>query len=412
MTARPAPSPTAVRPRRLADRVLTTPLSYLGAAALCTRRELSGPGLEQLRTFIVGAPDWERLVRLALGHRVTPQVGVALATHCADIVPEEILSAFQARLDAIAERNRGQLEELLRILSALSAEGIETLVFKGAPLALQAYGDLSLREFRDNDLLVHEVDNEASIAVIRSLGYETPLPERESTRRAFLKNGGQVEMRSTDGFIAEPHWAFSFYNLALCIDYEAIFARAHALELGGTTIQVLSPEDRLLLQCLHGCKEQWLNLRQVCDVGACLAAEDLDWDAVRGRAVDWGCDRMLNIGLLLADELLASTLPSSELSRAQQDRTAAKLCREVLDKFEGTQGWTVPEHRFQRFRFLMRERWRDRWRYSWRTLLRPDNRHLRLIELPRPLFPLYYLIKPAWDYLLLPLRERLQQRGG
>jgi hypothetical protein len=49
-------------------------------------------------------------------------------------------------------------QQLLQTLELLRESGIQTVPFKGPALAVQAYGDLSLRQYDDLDLLIHEAD--------------------------------------------------------------------------------------------------------------------------------------------------------------------------------------------------------------------------------------------------------------
>jgi hypothetical protein len=55
----------------------------------------------------------------------------------------------------------------------------------------------------------------------------------------------------------------------------------------------------------------------------------------------------------------------------------------------------------------MRERRRDRIAYVLRTVFTPTIEHVTLLPLPRSLRFLYYPLKLALDYVVLPLRRRL-----
>ena len=60
----------------------------------------------------------------------------------------------------------------LRDIAALSRQGVEAIPFKGPVLALQAYGDLGLRVFRDLDFLVRDDAVGTTIVALGGFGYD------------------------------------------------------------------------------------------------------------------------------------------------------------------------------------------------------------------------------------------------
>ena len=74
-------------------------------------------------------------------------------------------------MDETSRANSALFEELARLVDALAKHGIDAIPFKGPLLAIQAFGDLGLREFRDLDFLVRDEDLAKTIATLHSLGY-------------------------------------------------------------------------------------------------------------------------------------------------------------------------------------------------------------------------------------------------
>ena len=61
--------------------------------------------------------------------------------------------------------------ELLRLLAEFRNSGIPVAAFKGVVLAESLYGDLSLREFCDLDLIVHAEDMFKAEDILAACGY-------------------------------------------------------------------------------------------------------------------------------------------------------------------------------------------------------------------------------------------------
>ena len=122
--------------------------------------------------------DWMVFARKAIDHGLACLAGQSLTRAAPDLVPDDILDAFSVNLQRTRERNHALFNELIRVLEALSGNDIEAIPLKGPLLAIQAYGDLGLRVFRDLDFLVHDCDLKPTMTVLRSLGYERePNPE-------------------------------------------------------------------------------------------------------------------------------------------------------------------------------------------------------------------------------------------
>ena len=119
----------------------------------------------------VDADGWTVVSRLAVRHGLLGLVVRSLDwAHQQTGVPIPILERMTAW-------RQGQLLQMLfyrnsarQVAEALAAGGIRFVIFKGMALVEQVYGDLSLRGFRDCDILVDRDRLEAAYAILRNLG--------------------------------------------------------------------------------------------------------------------------------------------------------------------------------------------------------------------------------------------------
>ena len=112
-------------------------------------------GDERIREILEGPLDWKRLLQLAGHHAVIPQLYQRLSA--SNVIPQA-LPLLQQHYEANARQTLWLTRELLRILSHLQRNSIETLPYKGPVLAEILYGNVALRQFSDLDLLIHEAD--------------------------------------------------------------------------------------------------------------------------------------------------------------------------------------------------------------------------------------------------------------
>jgi SAM-dependent methyltransferase len=398
----------------------TAPLAAPGPEAelllRCARARPRPEARRRIGELLSGPCDWERLVRLALHHKVTPLLYRALARR--PEVPAEVRAALRLHQAQHARHALAVLVELLELLASLEREAIPAIPFKGPALAELAYGSLAARLTGDLDLLVRPEHLGRVTAALEARGYVEQtryrtglaLDAREDDwyRRAQAE---YVYLRPRDGMVVEPHWALAPRPLAVELDMEGIWRRARAFPLAGREVLGLALEDLVLALSIHGSKHEWTELRWICDVAQLAARHPrIDWSAALARAERQGCARMLRLGLALADRVLEEPLPEPARSAVLGDRTALALAAQVAERLFRV-GYGAPSvFRVSRFRLRMRERTRDRLACLARTFATPQIAHVRLLRFPPALRPLYAVATPAIDYVALPLRRLLAPR--
>ena len=181
--------------------------------------------------------DWTLFVRKALEHGLAGLSGHTLARVAPDMVPGDILSAFGVIIVQAHQSNQLLFDELCRLSDGLASSGIEAIPLKGPVLAIQAYGDLGLRSFRDLDFLVRDFDLAASIATLHKLGYERR--DRLTAAQFDLIHklqGQEILFRKSVGTALEPHTRLTPNKMALDVDYAALWNRARKANLNGRTL--------------------------------------------------------------------------------------------------------------------------------------------------------------------------------
>jgi hypothetical protein len=134
---------------------------------------------------------------------------------------------------------------------------------------------------------------------------------------------------------------------------EDLFQRRIHVSVDAHEVPTLSAEDELVMICVHGAKDLWARLLWVADVAALVGTQQgLDWKRTQQIAREVKAQRMLQLGLRLAVDLLRQSLPEKIASRVQGDSVAEKLAAQVT-------GWlpaagSVPPTIFERAMFRMR----------------------------------------------------------
>ncbi len=267
--------------------------------------------------------DWDYLLRMAFQHSVVPLLYKNLLPAYTGLLPKPFADELRAYFHGNALRNMVLTRELLALVDGLEALGVPALPFKGPALAVTAYGDLSLRQFGDLDLLVRKKDLGRAEAFFFSRGYRSREPQTGNKLlkrvRVFLR-GYHLKLEKGDGqVLLEPHWHVEGRHLGFRFDIEGLWARLQRVSLGGREVNAVPPEDLLLVLCAHGSRHLWRRLSWMADVAELVRRTELDWDYVLREAEKTRSRRMLFLGVSLAQGVLGAALPPDVSAQAQAD---------------------------------------------------------------------------------------------
>jgi hypothetical protein len=372
----------------------------------CARLDLAPEDRVRILQMLDAGVDWALAIAIADGNGVVPLVARHLLALPDGVLPKALLVELLGRHESAARRKRAMAGELLQILDLFDANGIEAIPYKGPSLAESVYGDVALREFGDLDILLRPRDVLRAKALLQARGYGPEYPLEPAVEAAFLRSSAQYHlvMVHEERGMVELHWKTDPDFQVERIDDERWWSGLRRSPLGEGTVRCFSPEESLLILCIHGSKHYWNALGWLVDVAEWLRQHPrMDWGWIEQAAQGLGCTRRVELGLALAQRLLGAPLPQPVRLRiageASLDPLVERIEAALFDpRFEGLGP-------FEAMRFNMRlyERNRDRLRYCVNTILAPSLIEWTRWPLPRALFFLYppmRLMRLSRKYLL------------
>jgi hypothetical protein len=364
--------------------------------------ELAPERVGRIANWNLSAVNWSEFLRLADHHGVLPLAARNLSEHARGL-PPEIEQALRTAYEANLRRSLWFSAELSRIMQHFEGAQLRAVPYKGPVLAQALYGDLGLRSFSDLDFLVCPADFERAKQSLAEIGYRPAMEVPPSVERLWLRTGYE---RSFDGaagkYLVELQWALlpHFYGVDLNsndLGVEDLLARAGRTVVGGYEVPCLSPEDSLLVLCLHAAKHLWMRLIWLADIAETLRSysgtQTIDYSLVFSRARAMGVGRILGISFWLVKNVLHAELPEAAEEMVASDprvpalgsEFAGRLARGAVYDFESTE--------YFRLILKLRERPGDRWRYLWRLVWTPSVGDVQAVELPEAFFPLYRVVR-------------------
>ena len=262
---------------------------------------------------------WPRVAQCALQSGTAALLYARLAQ--ADLLralPPQTAQALQRAYLETAAHNLRLWHWLRRVLQALAAADIPTVLLKGAHLAWFVYPNPGWRPMGDLDLLVHPADLGRLKDVLAALGIH-PLPDYYQQVEQPIRH---VSYATSRGVLFEFHTTLLNPSWPVRFDGAALWAAARVVERDGIAVKVLAPEHLLLHLFAHLFAHRSLgSLLGICDIAEVIHhyGAALDWQALVQQSVDWGLERCAGLALQVANALLAVPVPPEVLARLHPD---------------------------------------------------------------------------------------------
>jgi hypothetical protein len=379
-----------------------TPVPPLEWEILLEAVRADGLRKEYFHTLLERGPDWAVLREAAVRHAVLPLVYIRLKEAAGDLVPAEEMARFREFYAANARRNLRLAQKMLRALAILSGRGIEAVPLKGPVLASESYGDLSLRQMIDVDILVRRQDFGRVYGSLEQAGYLPEFP-LSGKRLSWQMRGVKHLAFSDRDDVLEIHWSLSESFFSFSYDGEECWPRLRTARLLEREVRAFSPEDELLILCIHGAKHCWARLGWIVDVARFLKSRSaLDWSVIAERAEGTGARRIVALGLRLAEEVGGAVLVPEAEKLSRPDVVARSLSDYVKDRLPS---YVEEPGLWESATFFLRsrERLRDRLFFILNRTFTPQRGDFTGIDLPAFLYPFYYVVRPfrlAYDRCL------------
>ncbi len=193
--------------------------------------------------------SWTTIIEEAIAQRLAALLFRRL-NHSNDqhLVPSHLLQLLTQQMVQQTAWNLLLTNELEHILTACQTRGITCIPIRGPVFAAQLYGDCSMRQMDDLDLLVHREDLSAIRDMFDQFGYL-----RHEQQPGFLEafSYSLEFIHPQHGLIVEPHWTLAYPPFVAATDMAPVWARTVKQQWMNRETWALGQEDLLLHLCLH-----------------------------------------------------------------------------------------------------------------------------------------------------------------
>lgn len=255
----------------------------------CLKNFLADGSKEGIESLITPDLNWDEFLRSAYWHGVEPILYYELKNAVENsAIPKDVIYSLKNSFYKTSAFNTAMYIDLAAISGEFTKKGIDFIAFKGVALAKTVYSNLGFRKMIDIDILIKKEDLIHAESILKALGYifrgnRAPEWYRENYYHMLYANPKK-------GTLVELHWhvASNSYPSKIALTghdiIDSLWKRAQWIEIDGTVMKVLCPEDSVFILCLHFLKHRFQSpnggyrgvftsrnaLIQLCDIGLVL----------------------------------------------------------------------------------------------------------------------------------------------
>ena len=293
---------------------------------------------------ITAAARWPRLIELAVGWRVVPQVYEALRRCGADDDFDAVLRArFVGYVLANAQRTASMVRTCASVQDLLTQAGVVSVAIKGIAMIATIYGSASRRMVADVDLVIEGDRLAQARAALEGAGFADVSPPFESHVAAIgssrvLHNYARTFVR--DGIEIDLHWQFGPRPPA-ALGARRIVERSVVASAERVHVRASGPIETALVAVHHALRSSFPatgTLKDAADLAAWWQRfGDARGDALIAAARENGlASSLLALGRVIAHRnagaAIARGVTAMETSLSQAERREAERLRAFVER--------------------------------------------------------------------------------
>ncbi len=355
------------------------------------RRVLDAHERNSLQVLLESPIDWDYLITTAHQHALLP----LLHKHAnSDRIPGHVRSTLKRESVMNAQTVLFLTGKALEVQKLLNAHSIENALFKGPLLSELAYGELSLRQAGDIDLLIHREEFKRTKELLVSLGYQMHPQLTPAQQASHLAFHCEIQFVRDDWFtVVDLHWGLSPRSFVFGLTEDEVMSRLQTVSFAGAEIKTFSTEDLILYQAMHGAKHLWRRLEWIASLAELVRnLEEFSWLEVVDRAIKARATRILALGLRLAENL-GLELPAHVMKILDGEDQMKKFANKIWNEMFSARTW-ADSTETNIFNMKIMDRRRDALASMLRAIFVPTLSDWEALSLPTAMHPLYYAIRP------------------
>ena len=304
----------------------------------CCQAEHSREEIEQITSYLNGQhTPIHKLADISHQHGILPLIykilkDISSANQSSGQLSTEILPLFKERYLTVTRQNMLLTTELVKVMKRLKENGIDALVFKGPVLSQAAYGDITLRQYGDLDILIPIDKLQDATKDIMACGYDLygsidllQVPEWiEATKDMTF-------MHAQKRTVIEMHW--KLFQSSFAKSSINLWEHTTTVSINNMPFTTLNNEVLLAYLAIHGSRHLWERIEWIVDLDRLVRNNRIDWEEILRIAAKFNGKKMLLLGLYLSKLFFQTPLPLF-IQKQTEAQNITSLAQEIMPLIE------------------------------------------------------------------------------
>lgn len=336
------------------------------------------------------ALNWDYLFATASSQGLLPLLHKHLSS-----APSHFLARLKRESVANTQTTLHLIGKQLRLYKLFDENKIPIALFKGPLLSQMAYGDMSLRQAGDIDVLINRRNFHQARLLFESLGYQMTPNLTPAQLESHLNFHCEIQFMRDDWFtVVDLHWDLAPRSFVFKLNAEEVMSRLQSVSLAGTEVKTFADEDLILYLAMHGAKHLWRRLEWItCLAESIRASPTLNWDLLIDRANNARASRILALGTRLVEKFSDVTIPANVFGTIDSEQAMQRMADDIRNHIFETFG-AADSTETNLYNLRVMDRKRDALVSALRSIFVPTLTDWQALALPASLHSLYYAYRP------------------
>ncbi len=192
---------------------------------------------------------WDQVANVLAAHRLAGTALRICRGFPTNISAESITQLRNASFRSISA-TAGSRTASVEAIASLAAANVPSVILKGPGIA-EHYPHPAERPYCDLDVFVRKEDFKSAMVILAADGYSEGVASRQPWQALQWATREAVNLRSPSGGSIDLHHTIPPWLWGRPIRFADIYRRSVARTFSGFDVRVASPEDNLVIACLH-----------------------------------------------------------------------------------------------------------------------------------------------------------------
>jgi len=339
--------------------------------------------------------DWKLFTQLLIHHRLYPLIYPKLKDYDQGLLPPHILQFISYKYKLNTFEMLKLCAEMTEIDVLFGKNKIKTFFLKGPVLALELYGDISLRTSGDLDILVSIDQLEAVNDLLNKVGYTKDEYFSTTLDDWKWRHHHLTYYHSDKGIKLEVHWRLN-PGPSKEPSFRELWDRRSVVNFSGQNIHLLGKEDLFLFLVTHGARHGWSRLRWLVDIHK-LINKEMNWKSLINILKKYDYLKVGGQSIILSNQLLNTSIDKGSAKGLISNRSE-KLASETvfyLERMINLHSEPLPEEvsKFHKKHMFHLRSFQQKLLFIL-SFLYPYPEDVKALPLPKKLHFLYFPLRP------------------